>query len=326
MTTALTIKMELQEQEQTAEDFRAEALEGLRLPQKTLPCKYLYDQRGSRLFDQICQLEEYYPTRTELAIMKENIEDIASVLGPNCLLVEYGSGSSLKTRLLLDHLTDIAAYVPVDISKEHLLETAYNLKEDYPDMDILPVCADFTKPFEIPECEQQVDQRIIYFPGSTIGNFSPQQAIELLKEIAVQSEDGGLLIGVDLKKDPAILKRAYNDRDGVTASFNLNLLEHINRELGADFDVDQFQHEAIYNPELGRIEMHLVSQKDQSVDFGDETITFKKGESIHTENSHKFSLEDFCRVAGDAGLQVENVWLDNDRLFSVQYLIPKKDA
>lgn len=326
MTTDLTIKMELQEQEPTVEDFRAEVMEGLRRSQKTLPCKCLYDQRGSQLFDQICQLDEYYPTRTELTIMRENIEDMAAILGPNCRLVEYGSGSSLKTRLLLDHLPDLAAYVPVDISKEHLIETACSLKEDYPDVDILPVCADFTKPFEIPECEQPADQTVTYFPGSTIGNFSPSEAIGLLKEIAVHSKGGGLLIGVDMKKDPAVLKKAYDDSEGVTAAFNLNLLEHINRELNADFDVDQFEHEAIYNAEYGRIEMHLVSQDEQSVKLGDETIKFKKGESIHTENSHKFSLEDFRGVAAEAGLQVEKVWLDNNRLFSVQFLTPESET
>ncbi len=302
------------------ESMRGEVLRGLRGEHKTLPCKLLYDRRGSKLFDRICELDAYYPTRTELAIMRRYAGDIAAVIGPRCLLIEYGSGSSLKTQVLLDHLESPAAYVPMDISREHLHEAAGRIRNRYPQLEVLPVCADFTRDFDIPPCRGQVDQRVVYFPGSTIGNFTPAEVAELLERIAHQVEGGGLLIGVDLKKDPAILERAYNDEEGVTAAFNLNVLSHINDALDVDIDVSSFEHKAIYNPDRGRVELYLVSHSDQVVDFGDEEIAFNSGDSIHTEYSHKFSLEGFERIAGEAGLRVESVWMDDDRLFSVQFL------
>jgi len=317
------------------ESFRDDVLHGLRQAQKTLPSKYLYDRRGSLLFDQICELDEYYPTRTELAITQKHAAEIAAMLGPNCLLIEYGSGSSLKTRLLLDHLEDAAGYVPVDISREHLLAAAKSLSKSYPDLEIIPVCADFTGPFEIPDPRRPAARRVIYFPGSTIGNFTRRQAAELLANMAetaapaaavsnqcdsLATRSGGVLIGVDLKKDATTLERAYNDSPGVTAAFNLNVLHRINRQLDADFAIDAFEHEARYEPRLGRMEMHLVSRKDQSVEIGGEMIQFERGETIHTENSHKYSLDDFREMASKAGLKVEKIWLDDQKLFSVQYL------
>ncbi len=306
--------------EPTTDSLLAEVLQGLRRAQKSLPSKFFYDRRGSQLFDQICELEEYYPTRTELAIMREHAGEMASHLGPRCLLIEYGSGSSLKTRLLLDHLENPAGYVPVDISREHLLEAAARLSEDYPHVEMLPVCADFTKSFEIPECRLDVARRVVYFPGSTIGNLTKAQSVALLQNIAAVIDRGGLLIGVDLEKDIRHLTPAYNDSQGVTAAFNLNMLHRINRELDADFTVEEFRHEARYEPALGRVEMHLVSRTDQVVQIRDEAFSFRRGESIHTENSHKYSLEGFSDIAAQADLCVQKVWLDNQKLFSVQYL------
>ncbi|MFQ5429431.1 MAG: L-histidine N(alpha)-methyltransferase [Phycisphaerae bacterium] len=300
--------------------FQNDVLIGLGRSQKSIPSKYLYDRRGSELFDRICELDEYYPTRTELAIMRQHADEMARAVGPRAMLIEYGSGSSLKTRLLLDRLDDPAAYVPVDISKEHLLRAVEKLRREYPRLRILPICADFTRRIELPDCPGPVRARIVYFPGSTIGNLTPDQAADLLRGVAALTQGGGLLIGVDLKKDPDLLRRAYNDSQGLTAAFNLNLLEHINRELRADFPVDRFEHRAIYNPRFGRVEMHLVSRVAQTVALNGETFSFRRGETIHTENSHKFSLAEFEQVARTAGLRVRKVWLDDRRLFSVQYL------
>jgi dimethylhistidine N-methyltransferase len=307
--------------EPTTDNLHAEVVQGLQRTQKTLPSKFLYDRRGSQLFDRICELEEYYPTRTELAIMRKHAGEMASHFGPRCLLIEYGSGSSLKTRLLLDHLEDPVGYVPVDISRAHLLEAAARLSKSYPDVEMLPVCADFTEPFEIPESRRDAARRVGFFPGSTIGNFTKPQSVGLLDNISEMIDGGGLLIGVDLKKDTQTLTRAYNDRHGVTAAFNLNVLRRLNRELDADFSVEAFRHEARYEPALGRVEMHLVSRADQVVRIRGRAFAFRRGESIHTENSHKFSLEDFRDIAAQAGLSVERVWLDEKRLFSVQYLV-----
>ena len=228
--------------------FLADVLAGLGRDRKELPCKYLYDATGSELFDAICELPEYYPTRTELAIMRANAADMADRLGAGCLVVEYGSGSSVKTRILLRHLARPTAYVPVDISRDHLLKSAADLGQRFPDVEVKPVAADFTKPFDLPPVARDVNRRVVYFPGSTIGNFTPPEALGLLRTIADQcGPGGGLLIGVDMKKDPAVLKAAYDDAAGVTAGFNLNLLVRINRELAADFDLKGFRHRAEYN-------------------------------------------------------------------------------
>jgi dimethylhistidine N-methyltransferase len=301
--------------------FYDEVISGLRQDAKTLPCKFFYDERGSQLFDDICELPEYYPTRTEMAIMETYIDEMVALLGPGCRLVEYGSGSSLKTRILLDHAKDLASYVPMDISREHLMKSARDLASTYPHLEVLPVCADYTQEFSLPLGVHPVTHSVVYFPGSTIGNFHPRQAIPFLQQIAdVCGKGGGLLIGVDLKKSPQILEPAYNDEQGVTAAFNLNLLTRINRELDGTFDLAQWEHYAFYNPFLGRIEMHLVSLRDQQVHIGAEAICFDEDEMIHTECSYKYGLDEFAALAGLAGWQVQQVWTDADQRFSVQYL------
>jgi len=301
--------------------FRAEVLTGLQSFEKTLPCKYFYDRRGSQLFDQICDLPEYYPTRTEAGIMRDHAEEMAALFGPECLLIEYGSGSSTKTRILLDHLPHLAGYVPMDISREHLHLTAAGLATAYPHLDILPLCADYTAPFGLPAARRPVRSRAVYFPGSTIGNFHRDQAEAFLTQIAhICGPDGGLLIGVDLKKDPQVLNAAYDDAQGVTAAFNLNLLRRINDELGADFDLDGFAHRAFYNALAGRIEMHLMSLKPQTVRLSGAAIAFEEEETILTECSYKYSLPDFAALASAAGLVVRQVWTDPGQKFSVQYL------
>jgi dimethylhistidine N-methyltransferase len=301
--------------------FREEVLQGLTKPKKEISSKFLYDERGSRLFDEICELEEYYPTRTEASIMQRFGGEMAELLGKNCLLIEYGSGSSIKTRLLLDLLETPTAYVPFDISREHLLNSARTLADAYPELEILPVCADYTAYFELPTPTRPFGRRVIFFPGSTVGNFDPEPAKYFLKHIAhVVKRGGGLLIGVDLKKDPEVLHRAYNDRLGVTAQFNLNLLARINQELGADFQLDQFRHYAPYNPVEGRIEMHLISLKEQTVHLGDTEVKIRAGESIWTESSYKYTQAEFAQLAATAGFRVERVWTDPQQLFSVQYL------
>jgi dimethylhistidine N-methyltransferase len=304
-------------------DFYAEVVTGLRNAAKTLPCKFFYDERGSRLFDEICDLDEYYPTRTELGIMQDWITEISVLLGGGCRLVEYGSGSSLKTRVLLDNMSRLASYVPVDISRGHLQQSARQLARDYPHIPIQPICADYTTEFGLPLAGSADDvcRTIVYFPGSTIGNFLPSEAEAFLSRIKAQcGPAGGLLIGVDLKKEQYLLNDAYNDKRGVTANFNLNLLSRINRELGADFLLNSFSHRAFYNVFQGRIEMHLVSQTAQTVRVGGEIFQFEAGETIHTECSYKYTVEEFRQLAGAAGFRVESVWTDPDDLFSVQYL------
>jgi dimethylhistidine N-methyltransferase len=305
-----------------SDDASMEVLKGLLKEQKTLPSKLFYDQRGSLLFDQICKSEEYYPTKTETAIMQQNIHEIAGVVGTNCVLIEYGSGSSVKTRLLLDHLPEMTAYVPVDISKEHLFNTVENLNRIYPNLVISPLWADFTKDFSMPLVNSGVSRRLAYFPGSTIGNFYPQQAIDFMRSVAaLVSPGGGFLIGIDLQKNPDILNLAYNDRSGITAAFNLNILTHINREFHADFKVSQFEHLAFYNQKAKRIEMHLISKVDQVVTINGTGVGFQQGERILSEVSHKYTVESFASMAAQAGFKVRKVWTDSKRYFSIQYLV-----
>ncbi len=305
----------------SSSSFREDVIAGLGKAQKQLSPKYLYDERGSGLFDRITRLDEYYPTRTEAAIMRERIDEMAEAIGANAALVEYGSGSSEKTRILLDRLApDLAGYVPVDISREHLVNAAQSIADAYPDLAVQPVCADYTSPFPLPSLTEEAARTIVYFPGSTIGNFDRGEATGFMRRMAeIAGPGGGLLIGADLKKDPSILHAAYNDREGITADFNLNLLRRINRELGGDFDLDAFRHEAIWRPSPGRVEMHLVSERAQEVHIGDHTFAFEKGETIHTENSCKFSLDEFRRMARDAGFEIRSVWTDDNTLFSIQY-------
>jgi dimethylhistidine N-methyltransferase len=299
----------------------AEILAGLSAPLKTLSPKFFYDERGSELFEEITQLEEYYPTATELDIMRDNIDEIADLIGTEASLIEFGAGSNLKIRLLLEHLHEPAVYVPVDISRDYLVAAAEDLAADFPHIEILPVAADFTKPFDLPSPKIPPKRNIVYFPGSTIGNFSPEAARELLDVMYQEAgADGGLLIGVDLRKDTDVLERAYNDSKGVTAAFNLNMLRHINREFDADFDLGGFRHEAIYNEERGRIEMYLISTGHQAFSVSGHEFTMAEGERILTEHSHKYSLEGFAALAAQAGFTVEHVWTDERDYFSVQFL------
>jgi len=299
--------------------FRADVLAGLSRPKKRLPSKYFYDAVGSRLFDRITGLPEYYPTRTELGILGEHAADMAARCGPRCLLVELGAGSATKVRLLLDRLDRPAGYVPVDVSGAHLRAAADELAGDYPGLDVVPVVADFTDDVSLPRTPNL--RRVVYFPGSTIGNFDPPEADALLKRIAlIVEQGGGLLLGVDLQKDVAVLERAYNDAAGVTAAFNRNILERANRELCADFDLEAFSHRAFYNPARSRIEMHLVSVVEQRVRIAGSTFHFEEGESIHTENSYKYDVGELAARAAKCGLRLDESWTDPRHYFAVLYL------
>jgi dimethylhistidine N-methyltransferase len=304
------------------EHFREKVLRGLKKSPKELPTEYLYDERGSQLYERICSLDEYYIPRTEAAIMEDNIDEIVALLGSDVLLIEYGCGSCTKTLILLDNMPDLTAYMPIDISKEQLQHVADELRQSYPGLELLPVCADYTGSFDMPVPKRPSRRTVFYFPGSSIGNFDPPSATRFMEHIAgICGKGGVLLLGVDLKKDLTVLHRAYNDRDGVTAAFNLNLLERVNRELNADFQLERFQHRAFYNQEEGRIEMHLLSKGEQVVHLDDVSIPFAEGESIWTESSYKYSLDEFEQLAADAGFSVEKVWTDEQQWFSVQYLV-----
>jgi dimethylhistidine N-methyltransferase len=295
---------------------------GLAAKPKKLPSRLFYDERGSALFEAICEQPEYYLTRTEIAIMREHAGDIAAALGPDVRLVEYGSGSGTKTRMLLEHLETPAAYVPVEISRSALMESVADLAARFPDVPMQPVCADFTQPLRLPVAIRPPRRTVIYFPGSTIGNFETKEAIRILRQMrAEMSEGGGILIGVDLKKEPAEIEAAYNDAAGVTREFTLNMLVRLNNEVGADFDLTAFRHRARYNTLAGRIETDLVSTKRQDVHVGGETFAFREDEAMHVEYSCKYSLEDFAQIAAKAGLSVAQVWTDDHRRFSVQYLV-----
>ena len=312
----------LTEQEHSAAAELEEILEGLSRPQKALSPKFFYDSRGSILFDAICELPEYYLTRTELSIMQMHIDEIVGLVGPQASLIEFGSGSSQKTRMLLEKLDRLAAYVPVDISRDHLLSAAESLAADFPTVEVWPVLADFTQPFELPNPSVMPLRNIVYFPGSTIGNFSPKKAHSLLQVMHVEAgKDGALLIGVDLQKDTAIIERAYNDEAGVTAEFNLNMLSRINQEFGANFNLNLFGHSAIYNEKYDRVELNLISECEQLVRIGGQSIHFDKGEALLTEHSHKYTLEQFCGMADSAGFDVHKVWTDPEQLFSIQYCL-----
>jgi len=304
----------------TPDSFRKAVLKGFQKPQKEVPSKFLYDERGSKLFDDICELEEYYPTRTETSIMERHVEEMVDVVGGRVRLVEYGSGSSRKTRILLEHLGDVATYVPVDISRTHLLESARQISDAYPEVPVRPVCADYTDELSLPTPRCSTERTVAYYPGSTIGNFPPAEACSFLGQIAdTVGPTGGLLIGVDLKKDVDVLRAAYDDARGVTAAFNKNLLRRMNRELEANFDLARFEHWAPWNPEEGCIEMHLRSTTEQRVSVAGQSFAFEEGETIRTEYSYKYTLEDFAALTADAGFSVEHVWTDDRSYFSVQY-------
>jgi len=302
----------------TEGDLYRDAIEGLSKNPKHLPSKYFYDERGSDLFEQICELEEYYPTDCEMEIMNQYIEEIAQITGQNIQLIELGSGSSLKTRLLLKNCKHMSMYVPVDISGNYLNEVAGKLRKEFPEIEIHPVAADYTLPFEIPEAKNPT-KRVVYFPGSTIGNFTQEKAIYFLYAIGARLNPGdGLLIGVDLKKDIAVLEAAYNDKKGITAEFNKNILIRLNRELKADFDVNLFRHRAFYNHDKDRIEMHLESLRDQKVQINGQQASFKEGETIHTENSHKYTIQEFEKLTGENFSRIKT-WTDSRDYFSVHF-------
>jgi dimethylhistidine N-methyltransferase len=302
------------------DEFAFSVVEGLSKARKTLPCRYFYDAHGSELFEEITRLPEYYPTRTEANILATNAAEIIDGIGERGLLVEFGSGSSLKTEILLDRIAARIAYVPIDVSDAALLDAAARLARRYPHLDIRPIIADFSDPVQLPG-DLAARRKIGFFPGSTIGNLPPQDARGLLAVFGrVLGAGSRLIIGIDLKKAPRTLVRAYNDASGVTAAFNLNLLKRINRELGGTFDDRAFRHEAIYDPREGRIEMHLVSEREQEVELCGRRFHFRDGESIHTENSYKYTIEQFRELARSSGWQPRRVWTDAANQFSVHEL------
>jgi dimethylhistidine N-methyltransferase len=309
-------------------DFMTDVIAGLSSNPRTLPCKYFYDERGAALFQKICELPEYYVTRTEIDILDRYGSDIAAQLGRHIQLIGLGTGAGTKTRILIEALENPAAYIPVDISEKQLRESTALFRKIFPELEILPVCADYLQPVFLPTPRNKPARSIIYFPGSTIGNFEPQQAVEFLRRVASVCRAGdGLLIGVDLKKEQRVLEAAYNDNAGVTAQFNLNLLERINRELAADFDLDQWRHRAFYDSKLGRIEMHLISEIDQFVHFDEQKFHFRRGEKIVTEFSYKYTPDEFSALASEAGFDFAQIWTDDARLFGVFYFtIPSKRA
>lgn len=297
--------------------FLDDVIEGLSRPDKALPSKYFYDARGSALFDQITELDAYYPTRTERGILDAHADDMAAAIGPEAVILEYGSGSSTKTRLLLDALERPAGYVPIDISAEHLAAAADRLRAAYPNLDVLPVAADYSEPVPLPDLPPH-RRRVLFFPGSTIGNFERDEAQAFLRRAAsVLGEDGGLLLGVDRVKPTEVLLPAYDDPEGVTAAFNKNVLRRINDELGGDFDLDAFTHRAAWNADEARIEMYLVSQAAQTVRLDGRAFGFAEGETIHTEHSHKYTLESAAALAESAGFRLANHWSDDQDWFSV---------
>ena len=300
-------------------------LEGLEKKPKEISSVWFYDELGSFLFDSICELPEYYITRTELQIMHTHSADMARRIGPGAALIEPGSGTSLKTRLLLDHLEAPYAYVPVDISRDHLLDASRRLARDYPRLRITPVCADFTQDFKLPPDIVSARKRVVYFPGSTLGNFTHEQARRLLvRLLSIIQTDGSILVGIDLCKDIDMLKRAYDDEAGVTAEFNLNALRHINRELGADFDLEGFDHAALWIDDQSRMEMHLVSKRDQIVHLGGRSVRIARGEHLRTEYCHKYTLDSFEQLALESGLAITHAWSDPAKLFAVLMLEPRR--
>jgi dimethylhistidine N-methyltransferase len=297
--------------------FGRDLLSALATRPRSISPKYFYDAVGSQLFDRICELPEYYPTRTELAVLERHVGEMAALAGPSAEIVEFGAGSLRKVRLLLQAFAAPARYVPIDISGDYLGEAATALRAEFPRLDVHPVAADYTQRLVLPPAR---GRRVGFFPGSTLGNFSPAEALEFLQRAGEVLRGGALLLGADLVKDPGLLHAAYNDAQGVTAAFNLNLLARANRELGTDFDLDQFAHYAFYNAPHRRIEMHLVSRERQSVRLGGKRFELEEGESLHTENSYKFTVDGLRALARRAGFRPGPVWTDPQRLFSVHWL------
>lgn len=313
--------LDLINQAPTSSTVLKEVIAGLSQGQKALPPKLLYDKRGSEIFEKICLLKEYYPTRAETEILKNHASDICRMIGEGSIVVEPGSGAGDKIRFLLPHLVSPKAYVPIEISKEILLRMTEEFYEEFPSLKVIPVCADFNQEIELPlTLGMDSAKKIVFFPGSTIGNLNPQEAVHFLKNMgSLVGSGGGLLIGVDLKKDPEVFKLAYDDPHGVTADFNLNLLDRLNREVSASFDPRNFTHEAIYNEQLGRVEMHLVSKTSQLVKINESLFRFAEGETIHTESSYKYSVEEFAGLCSKARCDLKKTWKDKQNLFCVYY-------
>lgn len=299
-----------------SDDFAGDVMACLSQTPKSIPSRWLYDAAGAKLFEKITELEEYYPTRTEIAILEQYSTEIAGFIGNNAALIEYGSGSSRKTKLLLRALDSLAAYIPIDISEEMLRTASAEISRLFPHIDVFPVVADFMKKFDLPTGLPAASRRIAFFPGSTIGNLEAKEAVDLLRRMGAQLGTGGrAIVGFDLKKDTALLLAAYDDAPGVTAAFNKNLLKRINRELDGDFDLDAFAHEARWNAAQSRIEMHLVSRTRQKVRIANRIFAFEAGESIHTENSHKYSVAQLTQLAERSGWGVDHIWIDSKGFF-----------
>ena len=334
MTDASTCTTTMHDCRPATETMRGDVLRGLARDPKTLPSQYLYDERGAGLFEKICETEEYYLTRTEIAILRENMDAIVDRIGPGALVIEPGSGSGVKTQLLLENLEDPAAYVPIDIAKQQLADLAAQMDQRFPDLEVVPICADFTSGYELPPWADALRKRVAYFPGSTIGNFTPPVAVEMLRHMVELCDDdddrggdgGGVLVGVDLKKDRAIVEPAYDDAEGVSREFALNYLVRLNRELNADFELSQFGYQAPYNEAHGRVEMALVSRCRQVAHVDGVGVSFGLDERVLTEYSYKYSPDEFAALAEDAGLEVTDTWTDPEDLFSVQYLAPRRNA
>ena len=328
MTTEIALRQDARPQ---ISEFMADVRAGLSADQKTLPCKYFYDEKGSRFFEAICRLDEYYLTRTETALLKSIRDDLATLIGPNAHIIEPGSGAGEKVRILLSALENPQSYIPVDISKEILQRSSREILENFRDIDIFPIARDFTRSLGIESVftknkNMGGGKKVIFFPGSTIGNFTPEEAQAFFETMRHSLDDGdGLLIGVDTVKDVDVLEAAYNDARGVTADFNKNLLARINRELGGNFVIENFVHQSIFNTDENRIEMHLISLKDQKVRIGNEVFSFARGETIHTENSYKYDPKDFSVLAQSAGFKPLKIWQDPDKLFSIHYLEAEKE-
>jgi dimethylhistidine N-methyltransferase len=300
-------------------DFLAEVIGGLSSSPRTLPCKFFYDERGADLFQKICELPEYYITRTETELLRRYAPEISESIGPNAALIGFGTGAGIKTRMLLQQLQNPIAYIPVDISKQRLVDSAIELSHAMPALEILPVCADYLQELQLPKPLRKPDHVAVFFPGSTIGNLEPHVAQDFLRRVCrLCGKSGGLIIGIDLQKSREILEAAYNDSAGVTAEFNLNLLARANRELGADFDLARWKHRAVYNEAEGRIEMHLLSEGDQTVHVGGREFRFAPGEKIVTEFSYKHTLDGFARLAASSGFrEASRVWTDPEQMFAI---------
>lgn len=315
--------LEKQDFSQEKEAILQEVIESLSKTQKELPCKFFYNNHGSGLFDQISELEEYYLTRTEISILNDNIAKIAEIIGEKAVLIELGSGSSKKIRIILDNIKSPEAYVPIEISEEYLFDSVNKVASDYLNLKIFPVVADYTRPFELPQIGFKSKNKVVYYPGSTIGNFNPDRAVDFLNRISKLCGTGSsLLIGIDLKKDIQTIEKAYNDNKGVTAEFNLNILHTLNSILESDFDLNKWQHLAFYNETEGRIEMHLISLENQQVSVNGTKFNFKKDETIHTENSYKYSVEEFESMVNEF-YSLKKVWKDDENKFGVCYFISK---